>query len=208
MRHHAQDISFAIADSCDICDGAVGICVGVFAAIGSGVTKNDLIVAFESIKSCGIAEIISFAMADGNSQQVAAMGGAGEGRVGGFHARVDVKAAVAQTCVAKHGAGKKSGFEENLESVADTDYDAPGAGKFFNAAHDGRKARDGSSAEVVTESEAAWKNDDVRAGEIGGLMPDKFSLLAKDVMGDVECVVITIGAGKNDNAEFHVFTLD
>jgi hypothetical protein len=34
-------------------------------------------------------------------------------------------------------------------------------------------------------------------------MPDKFGLLAEHVMSDVESVVITIGAGKNDNAEFH-----
>jgi len=34
-------------------------------------------------------------------------------------------------------------------------------------------------------------------------MPDKFGLLAEHVMSDVESVIITIGAGKNDNAEFH-----
>ena len=39
-------------------------------------------------------------------------------------------------------------------------------------------------------------------------MPDKFGLLAEDVMGDVQRVIITIGAGKNDNAEFHALTLD
>jgi hypothetical protein len=38
-------------------------------------------------------------------------------------------------------------------------------------------------------------------------MPDKFGLLAEHVMSDVESVIITIGAGKNDNAEFHAFTL-
>jgi hypothetical protein len=90
-----------------------------------------------------------------------------------------------------------------LKSIADAEDDAACARKFFNATHDGRKTGDGAGAEVITEGESAGKNYCVRACEIGGLMPDKFGLLAEHVMGDVESVIITIGAGKNDNAEFH-----
>jgi len=74
--------------------------------------------------------------------------------------------------------------------------------------HDGRKTRDGSGAEVITECETAGKNDDIRAGKIGGLMPDEFSLLAEYVMRYVKSVIIAIGAGENDNAEFHSLTLN
>lgn len=203
MRHHAHYVAFAIADAGDICDRTIGICGGFFAAVGSCVTENNLIVAFERVESCGIAEIISFVVADGNAQHVAAMRGAGERRVGGFHTGVDMQAAITQARVAKHGAGKESGFEEDLKSIADADDDSAAARKFFDAAHDGRKARDGSGAKVITESESTGDDDDVRAGEIFGLMPDKFGLLAEHVMSDVESVIITIGAGKNDNAEFH-----
>jgi hypothetical protein len=94
-----------------------------------------------------------------------------------------------------------------LESITDAEDDATRAREFFNAAHDGRKTGDGSAAKVVAVRESTGKDDDVRAGEIGGLVPDKFRLLAENVMGDVESVIITIGAGKNYDAEFHAFTL-
>ena len=51
MRHQAHYVASAIADACDICDGAVRICDGVFAAVGSCVTENNLIVAFERVES-------------------------------------------------------------------------------------------------------------------------------------------------------------
>jgi hypothetical protein len=116
---------------------------------------------------------------------------------------VDGQTAETQARIAEHGAGKKSCFQKDLKSIADAENDAACAREFFNAAHDGRKTRDGSGAEIITEGESAGKNNGVRVGEIGGLMPDKFGLLAEHVMGDVERVIITIGAGKNDNAEFH-----
>jgi hypothetical protein len=134
---------------------------------------------------------------------LSALRGAGEWRVRSFHANVDGQAAKTQACVAKHGAGKKSGFEKDLESIADAEDDAAGTREFFHTAHDGRKTRDGSAAKIVTVGESAGEDDGVRAGEISGLMPDKFGLLAEHVMSDVERVIITIGAGKNDNAEFH-----
>ncbi len=66
MRHQAQHVAFAIADAGDICDGAIGICGGVFAAVGSCVTENNLIIALERVKRCGIAEIISVIVSYGS----------------------------------------------------------------------------------------------------------------------------------------------
>ena len=203
MRHHAHYIAFAIADAGDTRDRAIRICGGVFAAVGSCVTENDLIVPFERVESCGIAEIISFVVRDGSFQNFIAARGAGKRRVRCFHADVNGQTAETQARVAKHGAGKESGFEKNLKSIADSEDNAAGAREFFDATHDGRKTRDGSAAKVITVSESAGKNYGVGAAKIGGLMPDKFGLLAEHVMRDVECVIITIGAGKNDNAEFH-----
>jgi hypothetical protein len=203
MRHHAQHVAFAIADAGDICDRTVGICGGVFAAVWSCVTENNLIVALERVESCGIAEIISVIVRDRGLQNLTALRCAGERRVGGFNANVNGQAAETQAGVANHGARKKSGFEKDLKSVADSEDDPASACEFFYAAHDGRKTRDGSGAEIVTVRKSTGKNYGVGAGEISGLMPDEFGLLAENVMRDVESVIITIGAGENDNTEFH-----
>jgi len=142
-------------------------------------------------------------MCDGCLDDLSELSGAGERRVRSFHANVNGQTAETQACVANHGAGKESGFEKDLESIANSEDDAAAAREFFDAAHNGRKTGDGSGSKIVTESESTGNDDDVRASEIFGLMPDKFGLLAEHVMSDVERVIITIGAGKNDNAEFH-----
>ena len=154
MRHHAHYVAFAIADAGDICERAIWICGGVLAAVGCGVAKNDLIVAFEGVESRGIAEIISIVVCDWCLENLSAARGTGERRVSCFYADVNRQAAETQARVAKHGAGKEPGFEENLESIADAEDDAASAREFFDAAHNGGETCDGSGAKVVTEGEA------------------------------------------------------
>jgi hypothetical protein len=207
VRHQAQYVAFAIADARDICDGAIGICGGIFAAVGSCVTENNLIISFERVERCGIAEIVSFVVGNGSFDDITTSSGAGERRVGCFDADVNLQAAETQARIAKHGAGKESGFEKDLKSIANAEDETACAREFFHAAHHWRETGDCSAAKVVTICESTGKNYGVCAGEIGGLMPDKFGLLAENMMGDVERVIITIRAGKNDNAEFHALTL-
>jgi hypothetical protein len=54
--------------------------------------------------------------------------------------------------------------------------------------------------------EAAGKNHRVGAVQIGVFVPDELGLLADDVRGGVERVVIRIRSGKDDDREFHCRT--
>ena len=51
--------------------------------------------------------------------------------------------------------------------------------------------------------ETAGQNDDVRAFQIGILVPQVLGLLAEDVPGGVKRVLIAVAAGKNDDAKSH-----
>ncbi len=98
----------------------------------------------------------------GASYNLSKLRGTGEGRVGCLHAHVNRQAAETEARVAKHGAGKESGFKKDLESIANAEDEAARAREFFDAAHHGRKARDGASAKIVTVGKSTGKNDDVR----------------------------------------------
>ena len=51
--------------------------------------------------------------------------------------------------------------------------------------------------------EAAGQDDDVGALEARLLVPDELRLLPEHVLGGVIGVVIAVGTGKDDDAEFH-----
>ena len=72
-----------------------------------------------------------------------------------------------------------------------------------HGAHYRREFGDGPATEVIAVGEAAGKDDGVHIPEAGGIVPNVLRLLAQVVAGGVECVVIAIAAGKDNNAEFH-----
>jgi len=207
VGHEAEDVAVAVADAGDGVERAIGIGLGIVcsgvAAVGMHVVKNNLVVALEIGERGGVAEIISFHVGDGHFQDLARARGAGEGRVGAFDADVDLAAEEAESLIAHHGAGEQAGFEEDLETVADAEDEAAGAGEAVNGFHYRGEAGDGAGAEVVAESEAAGEDDDVGGGEIFGLVPDEFDGLVEDRGDGVEGVVVAVGAGETDYAEFH-----
>ncbi len=88
-------------------------------------------------------------MGDGHAEDLAALAGVGEGAVGGFDAEGDFFADEAEAAVADESAGEESGFDEDLEAVADAEDEPAGAGEVFHRGHDGRELGDGAAAEVV-----------------------------------------------------------
>ena len=101
-------------------------------------------------------------MGDGQAQDFAPVGGAGEGRVGGFGAQVDVAADELEAAIADQRAGEQSGFDQDLEAVADAQDEAALGGEAADGAHDGGELGDGAAAEVVAVGEAAGEDDGVR----------------------------------------------
>jgi hypothetical protein len=125
--------------------------------------------------------------------------------IGGFDAEMNLFADVFEAGVAHQGAGKQAGLGEDLESVADAQDQASGSGEALNRLHDGRKAGDGAGAEVIAVGKSAGDQDGIDSLEVVGVMPEKDDGLAGDFGNDVVCVVVAVGAGKNQNPEFHEY---
>jgi len=203
MRHQTGHVAFTIADTGDIGCGAVWIACGIVISCRRGVTEQDLMILLEFGKRGIVTRVIAVAVGDGNFQNLARLCGARERGMGVFDSNVNVAADEAEAGVAHHGSGKKAGFEENLEAVADAEDKAAGFSEFCDGVHDRRKACNGAGAEVVSVRKAAGKQDGVTIVEIFRLMPDEFDRLLQNMADRVKRVVIAVGPGENHYTKFH-----
>src|SRR5260370_27796580 len=99
MGHEAGDIAFAVADSSDIVNCAVGI-AGVVSflgsrkatcgTVGSGVAKNHLVIYLQVGHSGFNAMVVAVGGSDGNLEDLALLTGSGERGVCLFDANVNV----------------------------------------------------------------------------------------------------------------------
>jgi len=189
-----------IGDGCTIEDHVV---LGKRPRLAGSSMARGGVGALELGERRGIAEIISFHVRDGHFENLAGARGAGEGRVRAFHAHVHLAAEETQALVAQHGAGKQSGFEQNLESVADAEDHAAGTREAADRFHHRGKAGDGAGAQVIAEGKAAGDDDGVEAGDFFGLVPDEFDRLVDNGADGVASVIVAIRTGELNDSEFH-----
>ena len=146
-------------------------------------------------------------MADGNPEHLAFFAGIGKWRFSILYAQIDKFADVLQSSIAHERAGKKSCFTQNLKTIADADDQTTRGSKLTDLIHDGRKLSDCSRAQVVAVSKAAGHNNGITVFQVMRIMPEHRRLLAGGGNGRVVAILIAIGAGKDDDAKFHVFIL-
>ena len=79
----------------------------------------------------------------------------------------------------------------------------PRLGEPRNGLHYRRKARNRAGAQVVAIGKAARNQDRVAAFQVVRLMPQVGDGLPHDAAEHVVRVVVAVGAGKDQNAEFH-----
>src|SRR5207249_1910050 len=142
----------AAEDSGDIAEGAVGIVE---------VSEGDSIFGLQFVEGVVVGVVAAFAVSDGHTEDLAAVGGRGEGRVSGLGAQVDVAADELQAAIADEGAWQKTSLDEDLEAVTDSQDEAAIPCKLADGAHHGRELGDGSAAEIVAIGEASGKDDGV-----------------------------------------------
>ena len=150
-----------------------------------------------------IREVAALAVRDGHLDQLPLRGGAGERRVGGFHADGDGTAHETELPVAQQRAGKQAALDQNLESVADAQNQAALLREFLHRGHDRREFGDGAAAQVVAVGESARQNHRIGVAERSGIVPDEFGRLAQIVRDRVPRVVVAIASRKHDDAESH-----
>src|ERR1700735_651734 len=165
--------------------------------------KYDLVIALEFGQSRRFAKIISVHVCDRNFQHLTGRGCAGKRRVGPFPSYMHLTAQKSQSLVTHHRAGKQTGFQQDLKSIADTQHQTTGTSKPVHGFHHRRKTRDRAGAQVVSEREAARQDNGIAPSEVFGLVPDKVDGLADDRAYRLTGVVIAIRTGKLYHSEFH-----
>jgi hypothetical protein len=74
-------------------------------------------------------------------------------------------------------AGQKSGFAQNLKTVADTENEFSLRRKFFDRLHHGRKTRQRTGSQIIAVGKTARNDDGVITAQIRFLVPHKINRL-------------------------------
>src|SRR6185312_16241147 len=172
-------------------------------ALRRGITKDDAPLAFELGQSSRIAEVIAFHVADGNLEHLTHATGIGEGSIRALNAQLYRLADVLESGIAEQSAGQQPGFAENLEAVADAEYQATILGKTAYLLHDRSKLRNCAGAEVITIGKAAGDDNGVAILEIMAGMPEERNRLSRRRFDRVIGIVIAIRARENQYTKFH-----
>src|SRR4030095_3405565 len=105
--------------------------------------------------------------------------------------------------VTQQGAGQKMGFGQDLKAVADTDDPSAAFRKANHFLHDGGKTGDRPAAQIIPVRKTTGQHHAIHFGKNAVFVPDVGGLLPQDLAHDVMAVSIAVGAGKNDDSEFH-----
>src|SRR5580704_4321011 len=98
---------------------------------------------------------------------------------------------------------QKTSLQQNLKAVADSQDQAAGTREPIHCFHHRRETRNSAGAQIIAKGKPARKNDGVQAGNIFGLVPDKFNRLANDGANGMISVVVAIRTRELDYAELH-----
>lgn len=170
MRHHAQNVAFATQDAGDIPGRAIA---------ARQITKGNAIVRLERVERAFIGMVVAFSVSDRKPYYIAFPRQVREGGVRRRYFEIDVFADKLQICVAEQGARKNAALDQNLKSVAYTEYRSACGGEVPHRGHYGRELRYSPAAEIVPVGEAARQNHTVHIAQLRAVMPDELGRLAQ-----------------------------
>src|SRR6266568_5351355 len=110
---------------------------------------------------------------------------------------------VFQPHIAGESSRQQSRFAENLEAIADSQYQASAIGKLPHRLHHGRKFGNRPGAQIVAVRETSGHDDGVAILQIMGVVPKKRDRLLSHILDRPVGIMIAIGSGENDDAKFH-----
>ncbi len=203
MRHHAQDIPSFAADSGDVLERAVRIGFGGDFAVRRRIAEDDAVLVLQFGQSGLVAEVVAFHVADRDLQHFAFGELLREGSVGAFNANMHRLADVLQSRVAHQRAREQPGFAEDLETVADAEHQPAVSRELAHRFHHWRELGDGARPKVVSVGKPAGNDNGVAALQVRRIMPKERHGLAGDFRNGPIGIVIAIGTGEDNDAEFH-----
>jgi hypothetical protein len=117
-----------------------------------------------------------------------------------------VFATVLELAVSEHRPGQQSRFEQHLKTVADSQHWSAALGKLANRRHDRREPRHRTGPQIIAVGKPAGQNDHLGALQTGVFVPDQLSGLAEHLGRCMIRIVVAVGAGEDDDTEFHQST--
>jgi hypothetical protein len=114
---------------------------------------------------------------------------------------MDMIAEKLQVFVPKHSSGEKLQFQKNLEAVANTQHKPSLMREFLEFFHKRGELGYGSRTQVISVRKSSWHDDTIGIVQVMIFVPEIKGVLATNFPEDMECVMVTIGTGENDNSE-------
>ena len=206
VRHHADDIALLVAQRGDLVERSVGVPLVTDAALGRAVAEDHLPVRFDPFEHLGRRKVVALAVSDRNAEDLTDLPFEAERCIRLLDPHVDMLAAVLELAVSQHRARQQPRLEQHLKAIADAQHRSAALGKLPDRRHDRRETRHRAGAQVVAMGEPAWQNHHVGALQAGVFVPHELSGLPEHMGRRVIRIVIAVGAGKDDDAEFHQST--
>ena len=194
MRHHPHHVALAVEHAGDIAQRAVGVVQ---------VAESNPVFGFQFVQRTLVGVVAAFPVRDGQPETPAALGRAGERRIGRLHPQRHRPADEFQPAIAHQRARQQPSFHQNLESVAHAQHQPARGRELLHRVHHRRKLGDGAAAQVIAVSKTARQNDCVQIAERRLIVPDIFNRLPKVLTHRVKRVVVAVAAGKNNDSESH-----
>ena len=117
--------------------------------------------------------------------------------------QIDRPADELQSHISDQSPLQQTGFEQDLESIADTNHKTAGGGKLLNSLNDWGESGYGSATQIIAIGKAAGNEYSVNTFEVPGFVPDFGDVLLHIRRQRIDGVVVTIGTGECNDSEFH-----
>ena len=172
-------LSFVRIDARDRIHRAVAVGIRRHLATRIAVAEGHQAVAFEPPQRLFVGRVVALAMRDADVDGLALGVAPREGGVVALDAQELPVADEFQVGVAHQDAGKKPGFAQDLEAVADAEHQAAPRRMSPHRIHHGRATRDRAAAQIIAVREPAGQDHEVGAGgQLGLGVPDFLDLRA------------------------------
>lgn len=206
VRHHTKNISALVANAGYIVQTTVGVALWRNIARLIAIFEQNPVLRIKLLELVGRAVVVAVPVCHwdfvGALLQIT-----GQQGVLGLWKQVDVFADKAGRGVLHQSPVQQTRFGQYLKAVANPHYIAAPLGMLNHLVHNGRKAGNGTRAQVVAIGKPAGQKDKIAALEVMVFVPKRHHLRTQIGTQAINQILVAITAGKSDNTELHLLEM-